>query len=283
MNFNNFYLISIFIVFLSSVSFASQTLTLTLESPKLSERPASSITGNQQKNESIESQNQTNINSKKDDKSVTVGRVGVVKTANASIYKSTSKKSRVLSKVAAETPLAIQDTKGEWYAVLMSNGTIGWISASDVMLMNYDLVAKRTDIMRKTRSPYASRSGSQRGYDHDIIRTALSYSGVKYVFGGTDPNKGMDCSAFVQDVFRQHGILLPRTSRQQATVGIEVPLDQLQIGDRLYFSCNSSQIDHCGIYAGDGSFIHCSKTRNGIGFDSLASEYWWKSLVIARR
>ncbi|MFQ3549360.1 MAG: C40 family peptidase [Armatimonadota bacterium] len=280
MNISKLILLAIILILISSNGFASQTLTLSLESPTLSERPVSSPT-TQQKAVNISAQK--NTKSTPTDNSVTVGRVGVVKTSNAAIYKSTDRRSRVLSRVAVETPLAIQDTKDGWYAILLSNGSIGWIPANDVLLMNYDLVTKKDYSVRQTRSPYTSRSGSARGNDHEIIRTALSYTGVKYLFGGTDPNKGMDCSAFVQDVFRQHGISLPRTSRQQATVGMEVPLDQLQVGDRLYFSCNSSQIDHCGIYAGDGSFIHCSKSRNGIGFDSLSSDYWWKSLVTARR
>ena len=60
-------------------------------------------------------------------------------------------------------------------------------------------------------------------------------------------------------------------------------MDQLRPGDRLYFSCKYSYVDHCGIYAGNGYFIHSSVSRKGVGVDSLSSDYYWRSLVTARR
>jgi cell wall-associated NlpC family hydrolase len=106
---------------------------------------------------------------------------------------------------------------------------------------------------------------------------------AKYIYGGTNPATGMDCSAFVRMVFGQYNVKLPRTAREQALVGQTVPFDQLQPGDRLYFSCRNSYIDHCGIYAGNGHFVHCSASRNGVGLDSLASDFFWRSLVVAKR
>ena len=94
---------------------------------------------------------------------------------------------------------------------------------------------------------------------------------------------GMDCSAFVRMVFGQHGFSLPRTAREQAGVGQTVTVDQLQPGDRLYFSCKNPYIDHCGIYAGGGYFVHCSSSRGGVAVDSLSSSFYWRNLVIAKR
>jgi cell wall-associated NlpC family hydrolase len=165
----------------------------------------------------------------------------------------------------------------------MSNGSVGWISKHLVRLTDYAVVA---DKPLYTSSRYASRGGhASRGeaLGEAIVQTALRYLGVPYVFGGTDPSTGMDCSAFVQMVFAQYGVRLPRTAREQAQVGTIIPLDQLQPGDRLYFQCKNSYVDHCGIYAGNGYFIHCSASRNGVAVDSLASDFYWRSLVVARR
>ena len=111
----------------------------------------------------------------------------------------------------------------------------------------------------------------------------MQYAGVPYVYGGTSTTSGMDCSAFVRSVFGQYGVNLPRTARAQAQVGASVPFDQLQPGDRLYFACKNPYPDHCGIYAGNGYFIHCSARKGGVAIDSLATDFFARSLVTARR
>ncbi|MGQ9728401.1 MAG: C40 family peptidase, partial [Candidatus Fervidibacter sp.] len=97
------------------------------------------------------------------------------------------------------------------------------------------------------------------------------------------PVKGLDCSAFVQRVFAARGIKLPRTSAKQAEVGIPVPVSQLQPGDRLYFAVKGNRIDHCGIYIGNGLFIHASGRHNAVVISSLYEPLYARSLVTIRR
>ena len=85
------------------------------------------------------------------------------------------------------------------------------------------------------------------------VEAGKRYLGVPYVWGGTDPSKGFDCSGFVQRTFADIGIELPRVSRDQARAGTAVPsLAQARPGDLLVFG---SPVDHIGIYAGDGKMI----------------------------
>ncbi|GAB3860843.1 hypothetical protein GCM10028801_24110 [Nocardioides maradonensis] len=87
----------------------------------------------------------------------------------------------------------------------------------------------------------------------DVVADAKKYLGVPYVWGGTDPLKGMDCSAFVQRVYGDLGYSLPRVSSEQATQGTAVAsLAQAQPGDILAFG---SPVHHVGIYLGDGKMI----------------------------
>lgn len=67
-----------------------------------------------------------------------------------------------------------------------------------------------------------------------IIATAKQYLGVKYLWGGTSPQTGFDCSGYVQYVFAQNGISLPRVSRDQYTVGSQVAFEDLQPGDLVF-------------------------------------------------
>ena len=86
-----------------------------------------------------------------------------------------------------------------------------------------------------------------------VIAAAEKYLGVPYVWGGTDPAKGLDCSGFVQRVYGDLGVELPRVSRDQARAGTPVAsMDQALPGDLIAFG---SPVDHIGIYAGDGKMI----------------------------
>ena len=88
-----------------------------------------------------------------------------------------------------------------------------------------------------------------------VLRTGNSYSGVKYVWGGNTPRGGFDCSGFTKYVFAQHGVTLPRTSREQARAGASVAADfrSLRPGDLMFFAEPGEAISHVAIYAGDAS------------------------------
>ena len=90
------------------------------------------------------------------------------------------------------------------------------------------------------------------------VAEASKYLGVPYLWGGTDPSKGLDCSGFTQLVFGNLGIDLPRVSSQQATAGRPVAsLADARPGDLVFFDHSSSRagIDHVGIYVGNGKMI----------------------------
>ena len=91
-----------------------------------------------------------------------------------------------------------------------------------------------------------------------IVTKAQEYLGVPYLWGGTDPNRGLDCSGFTQLVYASQGIDLPRVSSQQATAGTPVAsLSEAQPGDLLFFDYSASRpgIDHVGIYMGGGQMM----------------------------
>lgn len=114
-----------------------------------------------------------------------------------------------------------------------------------------------------------------------IIATSKKYIGVPYLWGGTTP-KGFDCSGFVQYVFNAHGISLPRTSREQYTVGTYISTSNLQPGDLVFFNTSGSGVSHVGLYIGDGQFIHSASSK-GIVIANLFSTYWMNYYLGARR
>ncbi len=92
----------------------------------------------------------------------------------------------------------------------------------------------------------------------EVVRVAETYQGIPYLWGGTDPERGLDCSGFVQHVFGRFGIELPRVSRDQARQGVEVPsIEEARPGDIVAFG---EPVDHIAIYVGDGKIIHAPRT-----------------------
>ncbi|MGH7468860.1 MAG: C40 family peptidase [Longimicrobiales bacterium] len=119
-----------------------------------------------------------------------------------------------------------------------------------------------------------------------VLSTADAYVGTRYVWGGASPG-GFDCSGFVQYVFRQHGVVLPRTSRQQAAVGLPVARNRaaLQVGDLMLFATNGVRIDHIAIYAGGNQIIHSSSSGGGVGYDHFTTKrgQWFLAHHVATR
>jgi cell wall-associated NlpC family hydrolase len=95
-----------------------------------------------------------------------------------------------------------------------------------------------------------------------IVDEAKKYLDVPYLWGGTDPDKGLDCSGLVQLVYRNNGIELPRVSYQQATAGRPVAsMAEARPGDILAFK---SPVNHVGIYLGDGKMIEAPRTGQNV-------------------
>ena len=117
-----------------------------------------------------------------------------------------------------------------------------------------------------------------------VLDTAQRYLGVPYVYGSR-AGLGLDCSGFVQKVYAEHGILLPRTSGEMSNVGHKVGWDQLEPGDLLFFhtSSGSKRVSHVGIAMGHGKMIHASTGQKRIAIDSLDLDYYRARRVVARR
>ena len=114
-----------------------------------------------------------------------------------------------------------------------------------------------------------------------LTRTALRYLGAPYVWGGESPS-GVDCSGFVQAVFRRNGITLPRTADAQFEAGHRVSEGGLQPGDLVFFQTYAEGASHVGIYLGSGQFVHASSS-NGVRVDSLSESYYSSRFIGARR
>ena len=117
-----------------------------------------------------------------------------------------------------------------------------------------------------------------------LLATADRQLGTPYVWGGTTPGKGFDCSGFVQYVYSNHGVRLPRTSREMALLGKSVgtSIEALQPGDLMFFAQNGGGISHVAIYAGNNMMVHSSSTGKGVGYDDLTTPRgnWYRKIFV---
>ena len=118
----------------------------------------------------------------------------------------------------------------------------------------------------------------------DLVLKGLELVGIRYRFGGTDVEQGLDCSGFVQLVFRESvGKLLPRTAREQSEVGNSVDRNELKPGDLVFFNTMRRAFSHVGIYLGDNRFLHAPRTGSDIRVEDMSQSYWAKRYDGARR
>ncbi|WP_256761671.1 C40 family peptidase [Cohnella sp. WQ 127256] len=129
-------------------------------------------------------------------------------------------------------------------------------------------------------SPKASAATEQ---SLSLIAYGKDYVGTPYQFGATPGVTSVfDCSSYVQYIFSQFGLDLPRTSVSQSYVGEKVQKEDLSVGDLVFFKTGGSGISHVAIYAGNKKILHASSSQ-GVTVSNMTSSYWTKAYVTARR
>ncbi|WP_088034375.1 C40 family peptidase [Evansella clarkii] len=123
-----------------------------------------------------------------------------------------------------------------------------------------------------------------------LINTGLMYLGKPYVFNAPPfQTASFDCSSFIQFIFKENGIDLPRNSREQFKAGKRVPFLQIKRGDLLFFTTKKrrkrngiEKIGHVTLYLGNGQMLHTSREEKKVAITPL-NEYWLRRFVGARR
>ncbi len=123
-------------------------------------------------------------------------------------------------------------------------------------------------------STTTSSDNSYSGSGSSVVDYATQFVGNPYVWGGTSLTNGADCSGFVQSVYRNFGVELPRTSYEQQYSGREVSYSEAQPGDLICYG------GHVAIYMGDGKIVHASNSRDGIKISNDAS---YRTILSVRR
>lgn len=141
-----------------------------------------------------------------------------------------------------------------------------------------DATMKQIQAIRDSVPKISSTNTPAKISDNSIIAYATNFIGTKYVWGGTTPDPGFDCSGFTRYVYAHFGIKLGRSTRDQIKDGVAVSRDQLQPGDLVFFGTGGVP-HHMGLYVGNNTYIHSPRTGDRVKISAMTR----KDYITARR
>lgn len=186
--------------------------------------------------------------------------VAKINTEVVSVYAEQDEKSAVIAQASAGTTYDVLASTPSGWVKVAQNGQEGYIKLDDNATLAETTV--------QTQDPEVSKR-------QQVVDYALQFVGGRYVYGGSDPNTGADCSGFTSYVMRHSaGVSMNRSSTAQSTQGRGISAAEIQPGDLVFYG-NGRSINHVAIYIGDGQIVHASTERTGIKI----SEWTYRSPV----
>ena len=117
---------------------------------------------------------------------------------------------------------------------------------------------------------------------YSIAGTALGLRGAPYRNGGSDP-RGFDCSGLIEYVYSQHGIAVPRTVEELHDAGRDVPTQDVQPGDLVFFDTSGRGPSHVGMSIGGDEFVHAPSGAGVVRVERLGAAYWAQRFIGVKR
>lgn len=225
----------------------------------------------------------------------TVIKTGYVSTESLKVRKEANTKSEVIDSLTKNAQVSIIEELTGWYKIKIGK-EIGYVSSQYISDKKVETTTSRGSTTRseevsqmpeetveEEEEPVTS-SAPVSGEGESVVEFAKQYLGYKYVAGGASPSTGFDCSGFTSYVYKNFGVSLNRTSKDQVKNGVAVSRSELEPGDLVLFKGKTgSAIGHVGIYIGGGKFIHASTPSTGVIISGLSESYYNTRYVSARR
>ena len=203
------------------------------------------------------------------------GAISSIIVEEAKVRRAPNPDADIIHYIKEGIPVFVVERIDNWYHIEIE-GIDGYIykdqvDESSLSMIPYTKTVKEEEVKEEKKETYLGE---------EVISYAKQFLGNPYVYGGNSLTKGVDCSGFVQQVFKNFGIKVTRSSRSQfASDGYKVSKKELLPGDLVFYGYNGN-IDHVAIYAGGDQIIHSSTPETGITMDSL---YFGKPMIGIKR
>ena len=195
--------------------------------------------------------------------------LGTVTGSSVNVRSGPSTSDLVVTKLLRSTVVNVLAVENGWYKISYENYE-GYISGEYLSVNGLVYT-------------YVTESEAVLTLRQQLINYAKQFLGVKYVYGGSTPESGFDCSGFTSYVFKHFGYSLNRSSAGQASNGTKITKAELRPGDIVLFSRGSASVGHVGIYIGEGEFIHAVSPGKDVAISSLSESYYTSHYAGSRR
>lgn len=212
-----------------------------------------------------------------------------VNTSSIYVRKGPSTDTEIIDSLILNATVKVIAENGDWYKVEV-DGKTGYI-AKRLLSDKQTSTTSRGEVVREEESETNKTNNTQNNTvtqtskGSQIVEYAKKYLGCKYVYGASGPNT-FDCSGFTMYVLKNFGVTLSHSATAQSKVGTYVAKENLMPGDLVFFTDyeTGNGIGHCGIYVGDGNFIHASSgTGYCVKISTLTSGSYLRRYETARR
>lgn len=240
-----------------------------------------------------EKENKAYFYNKATTKQTVVDKVYAISTASTlNVRENKGTDSRIVGTLPKGTLCYILADQDEQWIYIESDNVRGFVSRNYMRFgeeVNAEVTEKGEDCFAKASEKIQPEENTAFYYTHtsvkldaptsaireEIVEYASQFIGNPYVWGGTDPVNGADCSGFVQTIYRTYGIELPRVAADQAYAGEQIPVSEAQPGDLIFYKDSSGYIHHVVMYAGDGKTVEAKGRAYGIVSDDVSSTACW--------
>lgn len=241
---------------------------------------------------------ENNQNNQNENNNTSSQKIGYISANSVNFRKTPSTSGEVITKLTRNVEVIVI-AQGDGWTEIEFNGDKGYVSTEYVSDTKIETtsrggVAPRTgntnnavednsSSVEEDTTSYSGGKSSGKVSGSDVVAYAKKYLGYRYVYGGSTPKSGFDCSGFTSYVYKHFGVSLSRTSSGQASNGKAVSKSSLQVGDVICFSSSSKskRVGHVGIYIGNGKFIHAANSRKGVIISKVSGAGYY--FVTARR
>lgn len=194
--------------------------------------------------------------------------MAIVNTDKLNVRSEPSTDSKIWTQISKEDRYSVVSQLDGWVQIELDTGDSEETESADkaYIATRDNNVEVRYALAEAIKfSPLEEKANQQASLRNKMVNYALQFVGNRYVWGGTNPNTGADCSGFVQYVMRNvAGVSLPRTSREQAKAGRAIKSSEMRPGDLIFYTNKSGTVNHVAMYIGNGQVVHAASKRSGI-------------------
>lgn len=246
--------------------------------------------------DSLEKQQATNTtNNTNNEESTQLNKTAYITSTGINFRKEPNTDSEILRVFVENAQITILSEEGEWYKIKYKDqeGYVikTYVSDKKVQTTSRSSVTRTpttttttatTEEAQTTKSTTStttkntsSTSNSSSNKGQEIANYAKQFVGCKYVYGGSSPSKGFDCSGLTMYVYSKFGVGLSHSATAQSKVGTKISKANLQPGDLVFFTDyrTNKGIGHVGIYIGSNKFVHASTEKTGVIISNLSGSY----------